>query len=512
MGSRGEQRRRAFAACALAAGAALALLAAPATAKPLDAPRYEVGFAKRSINPEPDGTWKGETVNLGGYGLGGPPLFSGRPATGILGRGADVRAMVIRRGKGVVAVASEQTQGWFAALKNEATGLRDLRLEVERRTHGRVPAEAVIVQSNHSHSAPDMMGVWGGVPAGYRRFVFDRTVDAIVAAWHKRRPAVLLYGEAPGDDLLTNQFDKDPRNQGVDSAVRVLRAVHPRTGRTIATQLNFSAHATVLGSGNSKVSGDWPQRAAPMLERRLGGRALVTMGTLGRTQPSDRGCPKAGREGDGKALCALGEYARRVVDRAVRAARRARPLRRMPGVEAHSYLITDLATNPVLLGFEYAGELIGTPLNRSASPPWFIGPAVSTITASARVGDVLVSAYPGEAYPQIALDVAAKVRKERGQITLGVANDQLGYLIAPYSAYPEPIRRTLFNERGDEISVIDNDNYFFNVSHTMGERVRCASLRGAGDVFGVGGEYVGADRDCAPFAADASRPAGADVR
>ena len=490
-------------------------LAVPASAGArahADAPRYEVGVAKRSINPEPDGTWREAPVNLGGYGLGGPPLFSGRAATGILGRGADVRAIVIRRGNGVVAIADEQTQGWFAAIKGERTGLVDLRREVERRTAGRIPAESVIVQSDHSHSGPDMMGVWGGVPASYRRHVWEQTVRAIVAAARSARPAVLLYGRAPGRNLLSNQFDYDAANQVVDSDVRVLRAVGARDGRPLATMLNFSAHATVLGSENTEVSGDWPQRAAPLLERRLGGEAVVTVATLGRTQPADRGCPDASLAGEAESLCALDEYARRVVRRAAVAVRNARPLRRRPGVEARSYLIADLATNVPLLGFEYAGSLIGTPLNRASSSPWFTGAGLGTVTASARVGDLLISAYPGEAYPQIAADVAGRVRAARGQMTLGLANDQLGYLIAPYSAYPEPIRRSFFNERGDEISPVDNDNYFFNVSHTIGERVRCSSLRGAGEVFGAGKAYVRADPACAGFSGDSARPHGADVR
>ncbi len=91
---------------------------------------------------------------------------------------------------------------------------------------------------------------------------------------------------------------------------------------------------------------------------------------------------------------------------------------------------------------------------------------------------MLLSTFPGEAYPQIALEVAAR-SPARGHMTAGLAQDQLGYLIAPYESYPEPIRRSFFNQRGDEVSPIDNDNYFFNVSQTMGERVTCSALRGA---------------------------------
>ena len=86
-------------------------------------------------------------------------------------------------------------------------------------------------------------------------------------------------------------------------------------------------------------------------------------------------------------------------------------------------------------------------------------------------------------YPQIALKVAELVGA-RGHMTAGLAGDQLGYLIAPYKAYPEPVRRSFFNYEGDEVSPIDNDNYFFNVSHTMGERVTCSLLRGAGETAG----------------------------
>src|ERR671931_382843 len=98
--------------------------------------------------------------------------------------------------------------------------------------------------------------------------------------------------------------------------------------------------------------------------------------------------------------------------------------------------------------------------------------------------------------------------RTRGYMTGGLANAQLGYLIAPYEAYPEPIRRSFFNERGDEVSPIDNDNYFFNVSHTMGERVTCAFLRGAGEIFGQGLGFWNQYERCPLFVNDAALPDG----
>ena len=243
----------------------------------------------------------------------------------------------------------------------------------------------------------------------------------------------------------------------------------------------------MLGSSNTKVSGDWVQSANPLLKERFGGEAATVVGTLGRTQPADRGCDSAPLppEGERRDLCSIRSYAERVVERAEDAAVAARPVGPVPVVAARSYLIQDPSSNALILGLNAAGDAATAPVNRSLTPPWLTGNVVGTVTASARIGDVLLSSMPGEAYPQIPLKVG-ELTKPRGHMTAGLANDQLGYLIAPYQSYPEPIRRSFFNERGDEVSPIDNDNYFFNVSTTMGERVTCSLLRGAGEVFGRG--------------------------
>jgi hypothetical protein len=80
---------------------------------------YLVGIASRAINPDADGTFAGQPVYLGGYGIGGgSPVFAGRPATGVLGDGIHVRAIAISDGSHPVAIADIETQGWFVANKD----------------------------------------------------------------------------------------------------------------------------------------------------------------------------------------------------------------------------------------------------------------------------------------------------------------------------------------------------------------------------------------------------------
>ena len=496
-------------ALAPAASAAAVLPGLPPVAGGPDT--YRVGVASRAINPEVDGTFAGRPVFLGGYGIGGgTPFFEGRAATGVLGEGIHVRAFAVSADDGDFAIADIETQGWFAATKDGPYGLVDMRRQVERRTGGALKASEVVIQTDHSHAGPDTIGVWGGVPVEYRRFIAQRTVDAIVEAHATRRAGRLFYGTADGRDLLSNQFDYDPANASVDSDVRVLQARDP-AGRAFATLLNFSAHATVLDSGNTKVSGDWVQAVNPLLEQRFGGEAITIVGTLGRTQPADRGCADPGaRTDDAKSLCAINAYAGRVVDRAAQAVAAAQPVAGDPVVAARSYLVQDVATNAVILGLELTDPL-GASVNRAVTPPWLTGNVLGSVTATARIGGVLLSSGPGEMYPQIPLKVAQLVPAQ-GYMTAGLANDQLGYLIAPFEAFPEPIRRSFFNERGDEVDPLSNDNYFFNVSHTMGDRVTCSLLRGAGEVLGQGLAYRSRYDRCALFANDLLLPAGADAR
>lgn len=472
---------------------------------------YRVGIGVRTVNPAADGTFDGQVLHLGGYGFGANPLTGERKATGILGDGVSVRALAVSDGTHQVAIADVENQGMFTADKQGPYGLIDIRKAVEQATGGGLKAAQVIVQADHSHGGPDLIGAWGGVPLAYKQLVVERTVEAIVAAYRSERLATLRYGQVDAPDLLTNQFAYDPANTVLDSGLRVLQA-RGQDGRTFATLLNFSAHPTVLGASNTKATGDWPQEANRLMEQRFGGRAMTMVGTLGRTQPARAACPdRSIPPGDRQSLCMLDDYAGRVVDRAAGALSSARPITGPPAVAATSFLIQDVGSSPLILGANYAGEPIGAGIYRALTPPWLTGTVVGTVTASARIGDVLLSTFPGEAYPQIALAIQQLVPGMRGYMTAGLADDQLGYLIAPFEAYPEPIRRAFFNQRGDQVSPIDNDNYFFNVSMTMGERVLCSALRGAGEVLGRGLAFRNERDRCAAFPNDLLLAPGADT-
>ncbi|MGI8663574.1 MAG: LPXTG cell wall anchor domain-containing protein [Acidimicrobiales bacterium] len=506
---------------------------------------YLVGAAVESIDPTP-AMIDGGSFFLGGYGIGsgevaGVPVLPGRRATGVLD-GVNVRALAVGAGEQSLVLAQIDTQGVFAAYKRGPYGEEDMRrdaaAEIARRvaaSPGRpaLPAGAILVDSNHTHGGPDTVGVWGGVPDEYLQLVHDRTVLAIVEAWDAMRPATLWYGTAKGgveqagdaQPLISNQFGNDPANEVADDELRLLQARDATTGETLVTYLNFSAHATVLGSDNTLISADYTGPLSRKLGT-LGGIGFQQVGTLGRTQPARSGCPDESLSGAAGDLCALDAYAGRVFDRALVALADAKPLVGAAVVSMHSYLVVDPATNALIFGADTGGFLAGVPILRQNLPPWATGNIISTVSYSGRIGDLLISGSPGEPYPQIPLAVRDAVPGQLGYLSIGTAGDFLGYLIAPLSAYPEPIRRTILDGGpvpNDSVcsgipspigcpSPIDNDTFAFNPSLTLGERIICSLLRGAGETLGVGPDVYPATRPmCVAFAADRLLPADADT-
>jgi len=415
--------------------AAALVLAAGVAAGPAYA-GYTAGADVKSIDPTPE-MIASENFFLGGYGFGSgrllnqkalqTPLIDPRLATGIMdqsilpGCGVSVRAVAFGDGANALVLAQIETQGYFVAYKAGPFGIVDIRrhaADAIKTEHpdANISAGSILVDSNHSHGGPDTVGVWGGVPNEYLRLIHDRAVAAIVAAYDNMEPADLYYGSVDatvGDNLLANQFGGDPANQSQDRDLRVIQARRPGSGEVIVTYVNFSAHPTVLGSSNTLVTSDYTGPLSEMVASRYGGVGFDQVATLGRTQPTDRGCNASLRTAtDTDSTCALRSYATRVMSRVVQAVDSAQPLdASAASIDLHSYLMVDPATNPVLFPAAYGGTVIGVPINRSVTPPWFTGTLLGAPSFSGHIGDVLISGGPGEMYPQIVNTVRDIVRR-----------------------------------------------------------------------------------------------------
>jgi hypothetical protein len=469
---------------------------APATVR---LPGYLVGAATADITPA-------GVVNLGGFGLGDgsviPEEVAGRgdqagPDPG--GNRIRARALVVGDGRSTVAIADIETQGMFAAYEAGAYGLDDMAAQVARDIPG-LPADHIVIASDHTHHGPDTIGAWGGVSTAYLQLVFDRTVSAIETAYRDRRFADLRAGSSDASDLIYNQGCTEALNQsatpdypgpdvcpvpGKDGLVRVVQATAPG-GTTVATLMVFAAHSTT-NMGHA-IDGDWPQFLGDAMAAEFGGVGIGMEGANGGTQPCRPTCAFTSPANPGYSAPSRFDgirlnYLAHVRDALAHAVPVTGP------VAAAKGYVREAIVGPFVNLLFAAGDHAGTPLMRSHESPWMVGQTVRTPVSDVRIGDLLFDATPGEGFAAIRSGVAAAVDEGHGSgpsmvIQLGLAGDQLGYLIAP-AAYAVPIAA--------EAAV--NDNIIFNVSPTIGDHVMCADIALAPAV----GFTATAPATCAPY-------------
>jgi len=403
-----------------------------------------VGFAKRDITPNCP-SFLGGPVYLGGYGFG-----PSRRCDGVLAP-IYVRAIVISDGTHTVVFAQNETQGSFAAYKKGPWGHTDSRKTVAAVTAGLIPADHIVINSDHSHSGPDTSGVFGGLSNGYLAYIKAQTVGAIIDAWQAMKPAQLRVGTVNAGEYLHSQFPEPPNDQ-VDQELRVLMAADPDDASKVqGIMINYAAHATIMGSGNFKVSSDWPGICATKVEHALGiDTAVVMVADVGRTQPN-------GEEGDDQ-YQEVDDYATKITAKVLTAAGATTPVNG-----------TDIAASQLFMREGYnnrfidANILLGA-VSRSNQPPWLMidGPTVGTVVSTIKIGDMFFAAMPGEGYPEIFFQLKQRVPATEHFI-FGLANDQLGYLIAPQEGYEQVAAK----------APIDNDNALFNVSPLIGDHAMC---------------------------------------
>ncbi len=439
--------------------ASLAVVASPASSSPDTPAPFLVGFGIRDITPSNDLSQDGQGhVYLGGFGFGCCRLSQGTEYP------VRVRAMVVGDGERNVALASVEVQGSFAAYQDGAFGQYDVAKAVEAATGGALPRSHVIVSSDHSHRGADTTGVWGGVPDAYLAFIAAQTRGAILDAYAAEAPARLRVAEINESQYVSSDFSA--ANQDTpDGMFRLLYAETPE-GRLAGVYGTFASHATIHGSAPF-LSPDWPGIASDKVSALAGGVPVVLgEGAVGRTHGAgDRSHYEDLLAADVVAAYPASEY---VTVPGVDGAESAIALNAYNGILLGGITAghpgCNAPANPVSSGFQSAGvNPTCVPIGRADTPPWMVGNRITTLVSAVRIGDVLLWGAPGEIYPNAQWAIQQHVQT-RHVIVLGLANDQLGYLIAPSE---------------DWYKIASNptsDNTLFNVDVTGGDHVECAVL------------------------------------
>ncbi|MDD5657333.1 MAG: hypothetical protein PHF00_08790 [Elusimicrobia bacterium] len=170
----------------------------------------------------------------------------------------------------------------------------------------------LFLAATHVHSGPDTVGLWGplpgvsGVDPSYLKMLAERIAAGLARLEARLEPVSL---EACLGRLEPRGLCADLRDPAVlDPGLPALR-LRDRSGRPLATVVNWSCHPEASGRGNRLITADYPGELCAEVERG-GGECLFLNGAIGglltaQTGPGRDGFSEARRIGRAVARAAL---------------------------------------------------------------------------------------------------------------------------------------------------------------------------------------------------------------
>jgi hypothetical protein len=384
------------------------------------AQHFKAGAALRNITPDP-------LLPVSG-GIGTPKKS--------VEKNGDlfVRALVIQKGDTKVAIVNVDNLGWPAALGNKSRALiKGIR------------PENILIGSTHTHSGPDAYGFPNekGESFADLKYLDDcvkKIADAVNEATGKLEDASLkvAVGEAKGKIAYNYYADQlyDPR-------CGVIQATSNKSGKVIATLVNYAIHPEVIGSGRGILSPDLCGPLYDRIEAKAGGIAIFMNGAQGGMVTADNRTEVKGEASNYAECTRIGNL---LADEALRIVSDA-PVQENPAL----YCTARKTEFPV------DSEIMRYILQKSPIKNEMAGEnRIATQINLLNIGTAQILTIPGEALPNIGYYVKRKMNTKQ-PFLFGLTNDAFGYMLTKvdfnsFKRY-EYVSRTSLGEMTGEIYI-----------------------------------------------------------
>jgi len=296
----------------------------------------------------------------------------------------------------------------------------------------RFPHE-IIIMSTHTHSGPDTMGIWGrsafwvipvesGRDEGYMQRVYRTVADGIVMAQQQAQPAILKVGTSEGPVGYCDNWHLGGHG---DNRIAALAGIGKHSGTPIFTFTNWACHAEFLGEHATSLSADYPAFYYQRTESLMGGTAIYANGAVGGLMTAKidferKSLPVHLRK---RMAQSLGyELAQRVSDSLSTA-----NVIDSPEITHRFEEIGMPVENDLFIKFFSLGVL-GRPMFNMEGDQ---RPYINTELHAVNIGPLSITTVPGEIFPSLGFGIKDTLMKGQIGMVLGLANDELGYIMLP---------------------------------------------------------------------------------
>lgn len=402
-----------------------------------------------------------DCIFMGGYGIGPMnPIVEWDDEYGLWSR-----SIAMSDGTDTVVLTLIDAVYWEAHYNNMCDGCGFIDLADKLAGETGLKPESFVFASTHSHTSPDFIGGWGGVPSWYMQQATESLEASTKQALASLEPAVLETGE-----IIARQFNGERRdfyrsaeddgfswfrlvdadNQPSPEVCTTPTAAPPATpapgtkpkitpppsptpvctppnpGRAIATVGAYAAHPVTADESGGRADADFPAVFSKSVEEKFGGVGMFLQTGLGNMSPRgnkvDMGTGLAGL------LPAIGGGTQ-TTNPDVRVGRTFwdQPVTNVPlgGLGVAGFFDRKFNQNPAVV------EEGKGPINRkcrSASPI-----SVRTSVSAVKIGNLWITGGPGELFSNLTNTIE---ERNPGGVTLalGLVNDGLGYIVQSFES------------------------------------------------------------------------------
>ena len=289
---------------------------------------------------------------------------------------------------------------------------------------------AIHVFATHTHAGFDTLGLWGpvgidGKNDAYMEDLICAAVEAAQEAARQRKPADMYFGQQKTYDLC-----EDSRNPQIfDPNLYQLR-LEAKDGSAGLRMLFFGAHAESLRGDNTALSRDFPGQLCDGVQQRTGDDAIFCPGAIGGLIMTRELTPDPQEN--------MQLTAQRLIEAALAISPEwEQPV--APELAMSRTTFTIPMDNPVFLLYRFLG-ILGTKVVPADSATDY---GVETELSVLRLGQLAVTLIPGEIFPELVYGgVSAEGDPENlcaiaadygidTLLVLGLANDEIGYIVPP---------------------------------------------------------------------------------
>ena len=380
--------------------------------------KWHFGFGKQQICFDES---KVGSLNIAGY-------KNGVKISGVLDY-CEARAVWLDAGgEGILLIGIDCValdSGTVEDIRNELAGIPGCR--------------SINVYSTHTHAGPDTLGLWGPVGFNGKNTAYMKVLKAAAAqaareAAASRRPADLYYGK-----VMTREMVRDSRMPAVyDENLYQLR-LKAHDGSAGLRLLFYGAHAESLRGDNTLLSRDYPGRLCDNVSGATGDGAMFFPGAIGgliMTRLFVNDMPSGAVENMHITGDKLAEYALSVGTEDERML--------APRLRWASQSFAVPLDNPVFLTYKLLGILNSKAIPGKSATGLCVQSELSVIMLDELAlvlipGEIFPELISGEAYgkanpsginPRPLRDIADEYGI-REFLVIGLANDELGYIIPP---------------------------------------------------------------------------------